>query len=57
MSKAKAISDFKRYYSILFEVSVDKETANLVWSDYLDSLKKSDRIKGSVSWKCPVKGR
>lgn len=57
MSKRKAVSDFKQYYSILFEGKIDNLSLDLVWMDYLDSLKKADRIKGSVNWKCPVKGR
>ena len=57
MSKRKAVSDFKQYYSILLEGKIDNLSLDLVWMDYLDSLKKADRIKGSVNWKCPVKGR
>ena len=57
MSKRKAVSEFKQYYSILLEGKIDNLSLDLVWADYLESLKKADRIKETVCWKCPVKGR
>lgn len=44
MTKAKAFEDFKRFYVNLWINRVDYWTAQLAWSEYIDSLCKSGEI-------------